>query len=127
MNELPIEKLPSSDAGRLLVRLNHKHRSGIPRYGIAKITNIENRLSVKTLVLGHENEGSIFMPFDIRQKLGAEKGGILKFRIENVGLLGKLGWYLSSPDPAVYLPAWMAGLSFGLAVLGVLLAIFTIA
>ena len=63
------------------------------------------------------------MPFDINSALGMEKGGELEFKVQKVGLSGKFHWFLSFPDPAVHLPAWIATGSIALALLGVLLAI----
>lgn len=114
MTELPVRKLPTGDNGRLLVRLNIKYRSEINRYGIAKITNNEQEnLSKIVLVLGHEDDEAIFMPFDIRTTLKVKKGDKLDFSIEEVGVFGKISWYVSSPDPAVYIPAWIAVASLG--------------
>jgi hypothetical protein len=46
VSTLPVEGLPPGDAGRLLVRLNHTHRSGIKRYGIANLSNDANGASL---------------------------------------------------------------------------------
>lgn len=123
MHELPVKPLPSTDAGRLLVRLNERHREGIPRYGIAKIRNQMNGKTVVALMLGHDNEKAIFMPFDIRTRLGLEKGEKLNFSIAKVSTVGKAIWYLTTPDPSVHLPAWIAFLSLIVAVIGMVLAI----
>lgn len=124
MPKLPVKSLPSSDAGRLLVRLNYKHRNRISRYGTAKIINVENQRWTLAIMLGHEDEEAIYMPFDIRASLEIAKGDKLEFQIESVGLIGKLFWYVTSPDPAVHLPAWLASASLVLATIGVILAIF---
>lgn len=93
MNSLPIQGLPRADNGRLLVRLNDKYRVGIPRYGIAKLTNSDNGKSEIVLVLGHDNENAIFMPYDIRESLEVEKRSKLNFTIHKVTPWGKLRWY----------------------------------
>lgn len=118
MPKLPVEGLPSGDAGRLLVRLNYKHRRGVPRYGVAKLSNNANRKSLDVLLLGHDREDAIFMPYDIRVALGVANSGALDFSVEKVGQLGKVRWYLNSPDPAVHVPAWIAVFSLILAVVG---------
>lgn len=115
---LPVRKLPTGDNGRLLVRLNIKYRSEINRYGIAKITNNEQKsLSKTVLVLGHDDDEAIFMPYDIRAALKVNKGEKLNFSIEKVGIWEKISWYVSSPDPAVYIPAWIAIIGIGLAII----------
>lgn len=105
MTELPVKALPVNDSGRLLVRLNKAYRDGIPRYGIANLTNAENAKSVKFLVLGHDDSSAIFMPYDIREALSIEKDGNLSFSINKVGWPGKIGWLLKTPYPAVHVPA----------------------
>lgn len=125
MPVLSVKKLPSADAGRLLIRVHHSHRYGIERYGIAKFKNLENSKDTLALVLGHDENDAIFMPYDIRTKLGIEKGTQLSFEIETVGILSKLKWYVQSCDPAVYLPAWLAVISIILGFLSILLAAFT--
>jgi len=123
MPTLPVEGLPSGDAGRLLVRLNHAHREGLMRYGIAQLSNNANRKSLDVLLLGHDREDAIFMPYDIRVALDVDKGSKLDFSIKPVGLVGKLRWYLSSPDPAVHLPAWIALIGLLLAIVGIVIGI----
>lgn len=125
MTQLQIKSLPSNDTGRLLVRLNKKYRGGIPRYGIAKLSNTKNANSVKVLVLGHDDDTAIFMPYDIRVALGADKGDTLEFTIAKTGLLGKVHWLLGTPDPAVHVPAWLTLLSVILGVSGVVIALFS--
>lgn len=123
MTKLPVRALPPNDSGRLLVRLNSKYRSGIPRYGIAKLTNTKNAKSVKALILGHDDETAIFMPYDIREALGANKDADLEFRIQKTGWFGKVRWLLETHDPAVHVPAWLAVISVCLGVFGVAIAI----
>lgn len=125
MTKLRVKALPSNDNGRLLVRLNSKYRSGIPRYGIAQLLNTENDKSVTALVLGHDDDNAIFMPYDIREALGADKDAELKFKIQKTGWFGKVCWLLRTPDPSVHVPAWLAFISVCLGVLGVAIAIFS--
>lgn len=105
MAQLTVKALPTNDSGRLLVRVNKAYRAGIPRYGIAKLTNAENSKTVRVLVLGHDDESAIFMPYDIREARGLDKGGAINFTIRKVGWLGKIWWLLRTPDPAVHAPA----------------------
>lgn len=126
MPKLNVEALPSGDSGRLLVRLNHTHRSGIARYGIARIANNANGRSVNALLLGHDRADAIFMPFDLREALGVAKGGKLDFAISKVGLWGKMEWYVGSIDPAVHIPAWIAVIGVVLAILGLGIGILSI-
>ena len=123
MTKLPVKALPPNDTGRLLVRLNIKYRADIPRYGIAQLMNSENDKSVKVLVLGHDDDTAIFMPYDIRKALGADKGADLEFAVQKTGWCGKVCWLLGTPDPAVHVPAWLALISVCLGALGVVIAI----
>lgn len=125
MTKLPVRALPSNDTGRLLVRLNRKYRSGIPRYGIAQLMNAENGKSVRALVLGHDDDTAIFIPYDIREALGADKGANLEFSIQKTGWFGKICWLLGTPDPSVHVPAWLALISVCFGVLGAVIAIFS--
>lgn len=126
MYSLPVKGLPHSDNGRLLVRLNFKCRNKIPRYGIAKLTNKDNEKSEIVLVLGHDNDKAIFMPYDIRKALDLEKGSKLNFAIHKVTPWGKLCWYLGSPDPAVHVPAWIAVGGLILAIASIIIGIVSI-
>ena len=122
MTKLRVKVLPTNDSGRLLVRLSVKYRLDIPRYGIARLTNVENRKFERVLVLGHDDDTAIFMPYDIREALGVEKGAELEFLIEEVFWFSKILWLLKSRDPAVHVPAWLALASVLLGALGVAIA-----
>lgn len=91
MTTLKVSRLPNTDNGRLLVRLNIKYRkgTGIDRYGLARITNIntDDKISSVALILGHDEQNAIFMPLDIRRALKLEKGDDLEFTLK------KLGWW----------------------------------
>lgn len=122
MPQLKIVKLPAHDVGRLLVRLNVAYRgTGLGRYGIAKITNNKIKKSILVLMLGHDKTNAIYMPVDIRMALGVDKGAELDFEVEKVGLLGKIRWYLSTPDPAVHIPGWIAVVGVVVGLIGVFL------
>ncbi len=122
--KLPVKPLPSNDSGRLLVRLNVKYRPDIPRYGIAKLTNVTNGKIERALILGHDDDAAIFMPYDIREALGVDKGAVLDFSIKEVSWFSKVFWLLKSRDPAVHIPAYLALASVFLGVLGVAIALF---
>jgi len=127
MTKLPVAALPPGDDGRHLVRLNHKHRGrDIKRYGIAKLSNIDNGKSLIVLMLGHDRDDAIFMPYDIRTALGVTKGGKLDFKVEPGGFFSKLCWYVGSPDPAVHIPAWIAVTALGLTLTGAILALISL-
>lgn len=121
MPTLHVEGPQTSEAGRWLVRLNIKHRAGVERYGVARLTNNANGRALDVLLLGHDRDDAIFMPYDIRERLGVDKGGPLEFSLRKVGLWGLLRWYVRSPDPAVYIPAWIAVIGIALAALGIVL------
>lgn len=75
---------PDADLGRMLVRLNHSPRPDIERYGVAELRNKSNGRSELVLVLDHEVVDRIFMPYDIRSRLGVAKGGTHSFEIRPV-------------------------------------------
>lgn len=106
-----------------MVRLNHAHRSGVSRFGIARITNNAKGKSLNVLLLGHDQAGAIFMPYDIREALDADKGDNLDFSIKKVGWFGKLHWYASSIDPAVHVPALIAVFGLVLAIVGIVIGV----
>ncbi|EGD58247.1 hypothetical protein Y88_0299 [Novosphingobium nitrogenifigens DSM 19370] len=122
MAKLRVEGPQASEAGRWMVRLNVKHRSGVERYGVARLTNNANGKALDVLLLGHNRVDAIFMPYDIRERLGIDKGGELDFSLRKVGLWGLLRWYVRSPDPAVFIPAWIAVIGLALAIVGLGLA-----
>jgi len=75
------------------------------------------------VLLGHDDENTIYMAFDTRQALGIDKGQRLSFELTELGWLGKLRWYLKTPDPRIYIPAWLAVWSVVLGLLGFLLGV----
>ena len=126
MVELPVKKLPNADSGRQLVRLNHHHREGITRYGIAKITNKTNGKELRVLMLGHNDRTAIYMPYDIRNALGVDPNEKLSFKLARVGWIGKLQWYLTAVDPAVHIPARVALGGVGVGLLGVVVGFLSL-
>lgn len=124
---LKVEGLNRSEWGGSIVRLHYSHRSGMGRYGVARIINKDNlSRSFDAVLLGHDDESAIYMDFDARQALGIEKGAQLNFRLRKLGCLGKLCWYLKAPDPRIYIPAWLAACSVGLGLIGVILGIIAL-
>lgn len=122
MPKLQVEGPQANEAGRWLVRLNVKHRVGVERYGVAQLTNNANGTALDVLLLGHDRDDAIFMPYDIRERLGVAKSGALDFSLRKVGIWGLLRWYVRSPDPAVSIPAWIAVIGLALAIVGLVLA-----
>ncbi|MBN2752358.1 MAG: hypothetical protein JXQ84_06585 [Rhodospirillaceae bacterium] len=120
MAKLHVEGAQASEAGRWMVRLNIKHRAGIERYGVARLTNTANGKAIDVLLLGHNRDDAIFMPYDIRERLGIAKGGELDFSLRKIGLWGLLRWYVRSPDPAVFIPARIAVIGLLLAIVGLI-------
>ncbi|WNO54114.1 hypothetical protein [Stakelama saccharophila] len=126
MPKLRVEGPQASEAGRWLVRLNIHHRAGVERYGVARLTNNANGRELDVLLLGHDRDDAIFMPYDIRERLGVAKGGELDFSLRKVRLWGLLRWYVGSPDPAVSIPARIAVIGLALAIVGLVLAAFSL-
>ena len=122
MPKLRVEGPQASEAGRWLVGLNIRHRAGVERYGVARLTNNANGRGLDVLLLGHDRDDAVFMPYDMRERLGVAKGGELDFSLRKVGLWGLLRWYVGSPDPAVFIPAWIAVIGLALAIVGLILA-----
>ena len=122
MPQLEVKGLDRSEWGSSIVRVHHSHRSGIGRYGVARITNIADRSkSYDAVLLGHDDDSAIYMAFDARQALGVDKSERLNFDLRALGWLGKMRWYLRTPDPRIYIPAWLAVWSVGLGAIGIVL------
>lgn len=127
MPQLDVKGLDRSEWGGSIVRLHHSHRSGIGRYGVARIINTADRSrSFDAVLLGHDDETAIYMAFDARQSVGIDKGQRLSFDLKELGWFGKLRWYLKTPDPRIYIPAWLAAWSVVLGLLGFLLGVVSL-
>ncbi len=127
MTELDVKGLDRSEWGNSIVRLHHRHRNGIGRYGVARIVNAEDRsLSCDVVLLGHEDETAIYKAFDTRRALGVDKDQRLSLELTELGWFRKLRWYLKTPDPRIYIPAWLAVWSVGLGLLGFFLGVVSI-
>ena len=77
-------------------------------------------------MLGHDDDSAIYMAFDARQALGVEKGERLNFDLQALGWFGKMRWYLRTPDPRIYIPAWLAVWSVGLGAIGIVLGVISL-
>ena len=109
MAQLIVASAPRQDVGRQIVRINKGHRGKeIARYAVVRVRCHETKRSMLALLLGHDCTGKIFMPFDVREELSVAKGKIYNFDVEPVGRWRTLCWWLSTKDPAVWLPAWLA-------------------
>lgn len=127
MPELEVKGLDRTEWGSSIIRLHRSHRSGIGRYGVARIVNAADpSRSCDAVLLGHDDETAIYMAFDARQSLGVNKGQRLSFELEELGWFGKLIWYLKTPDPRIYIPAWLAAWSVVLGLLGFLLGVISL-
>ncbi len=66
------------------------------------------------------------MAFDTRQALGVKKNAQLDFELKALGWFDKLRWYLRTPDPRIFIPAWLAIWSVGLGVVGIVLGVVSL-
>lgn len=126
MPQLEFKGLDRNEWGSSIVRMHHSHRSGIARYGVARIINTSDRSrSYDAVLLGHDDDSAIYMAFDTRQALGVEKNQPLNFELKALSWFGKLLWYVRTPDPRIYIPAWLAIWSVGLGVIGIVLGVIS--
>jgi hypothetical protein len=123
VSKLVVKGVERREWGALRVRLHHSHRDSISRYGIAKITNVDNGQAAVAIILGHDDTENIFMDYDTREALGVKKGETLDFSIEKACLPRSLWWYLTIKDPLVRIPAWLAVWSIVLGVAGIALGL----
>jgi hypothetical protein len=73
-------------------------------------------------VLGHEDEtDKILLDIDQRADLGVVEDRSIELKLTQLGFCGRVRWYLSVPDPAVHVPAWLAAWSVALGALGLIL------
>jgi hypothetical protein len=66
------------------------------------------------------------MAYDTRKALGVEIGEKLDFELKELGWLKKVKWYLNTPDPRVYIPAWLAVWSVGLGAVGMIFGLLSL-
>ena len=124
MPKLLVKGLTSLEWGTTRIRLHTSHRNGVPRYGIAKVTNKATGKSVLAVLLGHDDDTSIFMDYDIREELGVKKSGTLDFEVASAWLPMRLYWYLTIKDPLIRIPAWLAFWSVLLGIAGIISGVF---
>ncbi|WP_163272669.1 hypothetical protein [Chelativorans alearense] len=104
--ELRVAKARLPDTARDVVRVHRKHRNGIGRHDVAKLS--ANGYSCYVSVLGAEDENVIEMDLDTRLDLGVMFDQTYEFSLARAGKLGQFRWYLDSNSPAVWIPAWLA-------------------
>lgn len=126
MPKLTVARLSRREWGTSRVRLNKAHRNGVPRYGIAQITNNTTKKSAFAILLGHDDPSAIFMDYDMREELGVQKGDTLDFTVTSACLPKKVWWYLSINDPMVRIPAWLAFWSVILGVVGIGIGLYSV-
>ncbi|WP_027037087.1 hypothetical protein [Mesorhizobium ciceri] len=124
--QFKVGKAPSDDIGRGRVRVHYSRRDGAKRFTVFKISSGDQ--SFLASVLGHEDEDDkILLDIDQRADLGAVEGGSIDLTLTRVGFCGRVRWYLSVPDPAVHVPAWLAMWSVALGALGLILGAMSLA
>lgn len=125
MVELKVAKAQLGDTARDIVRVHKRHRGGISRHDVVKLS--ANGESTHVTLLGSESEDEIEMDLDTRLALGVMYGNSYSFTIDRAGKLGQLRWYLHSDSPAVWIPAWLALWSVVLGAAGAILGLIAIA
>ncbi|MES0028026.1 hypothetical protein [Mesorhizobium sp. M0040] len=124
--QFKVGKAPFDDIGRGRVRVHYSRRDGAKRFTVFKISSGDQ--SFLASVLGHEDEvDKILLDIDQRADLGVVEGGSIDLALTRVGFCGRVRWYLSVPDPAVHVPAWLAVWSVALGALGLILGAMSLA
>lgn len=123
-----IEKALKADFGREVARMHWSKRRFASRYDIVRITHDKRQVLVPILGLdGQENTKVAKLGYDLRTRLGIHlSGDNVELTVEQVGWWGQLYWYLSTKDPAVKVPAWLAVWSVLLGFFGLVLALLSI-
>lgn len=121
---LEVHGLERSEWGLSRVRVNYRHRGTIKRYGLAVVTNVENGRFIVAVTLGHETQNAISMGYDERVSLGLEKGDTARFTFCRVSIIQRLKWYVTNPDPAIHIPAWLSLISVIVGLIGITPIIF---
>ena len=112
--KLQIKGIERHEWGISRVRLHISHR---------KITNKLNSCSTLVILLGHNDDKSIFMDFDVREDLKIDKDEELDFSVQKVSWPGKLQWYLQTKDPMIHIPAYLAVISLALSITGLIVGL----
>ncbi|WP_011581039.1 MULTISPECIES: hypothetical protein [Chelativorans] len=118
---LRVMKARVPDTARDIVRIHKKHRNGIGRNHVVKLSVNGNSSYVS--VLGTEEEGAIEMDLDTRLDLGVMFDQTYDFSFTKAGRLGQLRWYLDSNNPSIWIPAWLAFWSVILGAAGAILGL----
>ncbi|VVT12029.1 hypothetical protein [Hoeflea sp. EC-HK425] len=120
-----VGKAPIDDIGRGRVRIHLSRRNGAKRFTVFRISNGET--SFLASVLGHEEEADkILLDIDQRADLGVDDSSSIDLTLTRVGFCGRVRWYLSVPEPAVHVPAWLAVWSVALGSLGLILGFISL-
>ncbi|EKF39862.1 hypothetical protein NA8A_23799 [Nitratireductor indicus C115] len=121
-----VGKAPLDDIGRGRVRIHYSRRNGAKRFTVFRISNGD--VFFLASVLGHEEEDDkILLDIDQRADLSVDENGSIELTLTRVGFCGRVRWYLSVPDPAVHVPAWLAVWSVALGALGLILGSISLA
>lgn len=119
-----VGKAPVDDIGLGRVRVHYTRRKGAKRFTVFEISN--GKRSFVASVLGHEDEpDKILLDIDQRSDLGVAENSPVELQLTQVGFCGRVRWYLSVPDPAVHVPAWLAVWSVALSTIGLILAVIS--
>lgn len=103
---LRVAKARLPDTARDIVRLHQKHRGGIGRNDIVRLS--VNGKATYVSVRETVEEDVIEMDLDTRLDLGVMFDETYDFSLKRAGRLGQIRWYLASNSPAVWIPAWLA-------------------
>lgn len=112
--DFQIDGALKADFGREVARMHWSNRRFASRYDIVSIKHENKRILVPILGLdGEANRNIARLGYDLRTRLGISSsdvsdGARINLTIEQVGWWGQLYWYLSTKDPAVKIPAWLA-------------------
>jgi hypothetical protein len=127
-----IQKGLKQDFGREVARMHWSHRPFATRYDVVRISNGNKAIYVPILGLdGDQNKGVAKLGYDLRTRLGISaedisSGKKFELKVEKTGFWAQLFWYLSTKDPAVKVPAWLAFWSVLLGLSGFVLGVFSL-
>lgn len=124
MPKLKVAKSNLGDTSREIIRVHEKHRRGLARHDIVRVS-VEDASTFVTL-LGAEEEGEIKMDLDTRLSLGVMYESTYDFTIELAGKWGELRWYLKSDNPSVRISAWLALWSVLLGAIGAIFGVLAL-
>jgi hypothetical protein len=117
-----IAQAPDKHTGKGRVLVNYERRDGAKRYEIVRITTPRGR-SAYAAAIGHYRPADvIMMDHDLRVALNLNAGDVTALEITRCGLPGTIWWYLSTRDPLIRVPAFLAVISVALGALSIVLA-----